>query len=775
MVRSRKIVKETNEKDNREKEANWLVQFLKGQKFKNTLGSVACILICYVIIISAVIPKKYDVKPGEKSNYDINAPRNTVNMVLTQKRAEEMRDQVQPVIVRTDIAPEKLNFVTDIFIEIRSHRNNLASAVTAKEYDITGFQKGAIPKGDFAVGIPIFSIERKFVDESLSTGAKLLEKYNMELPLRALEDIYIYASDREIDQLEKTIRDILTYVFKNDVFEDNLNDFLEIAQIRLSGANPKGHLDDLGLKIFDLTIRPNCFIDLEHTKFLKDQAYNSVMQSNKVVINANERIVSIGDVITDDIFIMLEELNMIQDGKTNYFFYISVFLITVVLFVLLFSFYFSVLKVKKPIKQELLITGTVIILTLLLARLMPKAYLYATPIFIGVMLITLLTNNERIALVSNLVISLCVSFMTNWDTIFLVTSICVGPLAIHFVKKFMKKRSGIALSGIIVGGISIIVVIAFEMYYSSPWIDIGKNSALVFLGGFASGIITLGVLSLFESIFDVVTQFKLLELSNPNQPLLKRLMQEAPGTYHHTIRVANLAEHATEAIGGDPLLARVGAYYHDIGKLQRTEFFSENQYPGNNPHDLLNRPDLSKNVIMEHVSYGKELARKHKLPSLIDKFIDQHHGTTLVAYFYNKAKADGKYGEVNEEDYRYPGDKPDSKETAVVMLADSVEAAVKSLDFSEEGLTQKKLSDFIDKIIRPKYEDGQLDQTDLTISDLAEIRNAFLDMYKGQFSSRNVNYREMEKLANRTTREDLNDGNSAENTDNGKDGDESSK
>ncbi len=760
-MKSGKARKRTTGKLNKAKRRKMLVRATKGQKFKDIFVSISCILVCYVIMISAVIPKKYDVLPGEKSPYDITAPRNAVNMVLTQKRAEQMRDQVQPVVIRTDITPEKLNIVTEIFIEIRNHRNNLASSVTTNEYDITGFQKGAITKGDFAVGIPIFSKERSFVDESLASGTKLLVKYNVDVPLRALEDIYIYASDRDIDQLEKAIRDIVTYVLKNDVFEDRLSNFLEIAHSRLNSANPKGHLDELGLRIFDQTIKPNCFTDQEHTKFLKDEAYNNVMQNNKVVINANERILSIGDVVTDDIFIMLEELNMIKDGKTNYLFYISVFLITVLLFVLMFAFYFSILKDKKPDKDNLLLIGTVIVLTLLIARFVPKAYLYATPIFIGVMLLTILTN-ERMAFVGNLVISLCASFMTNWDIVFMVICLCVGSIAIYFVKIFKKRRSSITVSGIIVGAISILVVVAFGMYYRASWMDIGKDAAFVFLNGFASGIITLGVLSIFESVFDVITQFKLLELSNPNQPLLKRLLLEAPGTYHHSLMVANLAEHATEAIGGDPLLARVGAYYHDIGKLKRVGFFSENQSPSFNPHDKL-KPDLSKNVIMDHVKYGKELAKEYKLPSFLEKFIEQHHGTTLVAYFYHQAKENNKNGVVSEEDYRYKGKKPDSKETAVVMLADSVEAASKSLDFSEEGLNKKKLGLFIDKIIMPKYEDGQLDEVDLTFADLTKIKDAFAYVYKGHYSSRNVYYPDDDKGSNQSG------------ADNGKDGDESSK
>jgi putative nucleotidyltransferase with HDIG domain len=714
----------------------------KQRVIKDVLVYIGTVFFCYAIILTAVMPKKYDIKPGERSTYDIYAPRNVVNMVLTQKRAEEMRNQIQPVVVRTDISSEQLNTVTDIFMSIRNLRNEMAGTVAANRYDIPGFQSGAIAKGDIPVGIPIFSKERKFLDDSLASGNKLLESYHIEVTGTSLEDIYIYASDREIDQLEKSIRDILTYVYEHDIFDDNLDTFLEFADIRLRGANIKGHLDDIGLKILNLTIKPNCIIDHEHTKMLKDQAYANVMQNNKVVINANERIVSIGDIVTEDIYVMLEDLNMIKDGKTNYYFYVSVFLITVLIFVFLFGFYFTVIRnIKKGnIRPDnSLMIGSIIILMLAIARLMPSSYFYFIPIYTVVMLLTVLAN-ERVAFTGHLVVILCISFMYNWDIPFMVTSICVGTFTVYLMKSFKMSRSRISLCGLIAGGLNVLVLFAFAMYYGWTWKDFGLKAAMIFLNGLFSAVITLGFLPVFEMAFDVITQFKLLELINPKQELLKDLMSKAPGTYHHSLMVANLAHQAAEAIGGDGLLARIGAYYHDIGKLGRPAFFSENQRAGYNPHDRMNRPDLSKKVIMEHVEYGLALARKYKLPSFIDEFIVQHHGTTLVAYFYHKAKERDKEGNVKEEDYRYKGTKPMSVEAAVVMLADSVEAAVKSLDFSEEELTKEKLAAFIDRIIRQKYEDGQLEYCDLTFADLTKIRDAFVEEYNGYFKMRNIEY-----------------------------------
>jgi putative nucleotidyltransferase with HDIG domain len=238
------------------------------------------------------------------------------------------------------------------------------------------------------------------------------------------------------------------------------------------------------------------------------------------------------------------------------------------------------------------------------------------------------------------------------------------------------------------------------------------------------------VLPIFESLFNIITPLKLLELANPNQPLMKKMLLEAPGTYHHSLMVGNLAESAAEAINGNALLARVGAYYHDVGKLKRPNFFKENQL-SDNPHDRMT-PNLSTLVITSHASDGTEIAEKYKVPLAIRDIISQHHGTTLVAYFYHKAKNGDKGESIREEDYRYPGPKPATKEAAVVMLADSVEAAVRSAAEKTEG----KIETIVRNIIKDKLDDGQLDLCDLTLKDLDLIAKSFIHIFSGYFHER---------------------------------------
>ncbi|HOO12946.1 MAG TPA: HDIG domain-containing protein, partial [Bacillota bacterium] len=259
------------------------------------------------------------------------------------------------------------------------------------------------------------------------------------------------------------------------------------------------------------------------------------------------------------------------------------------------------------------------------------------------------------------------------------------------------------------------------------------------LNGIFAAIFTVGTLPAWENLFGIITPLKLLELSNPNQALLKTLLMEAPGTYHHSIIVGNLAEHAAQKIGANPLLARVGAYYHDIGKIKRPYFFTENQIAMDNPHEKIT-PSLSTLIITSHVKDGVELAKQNKLPGVITDIIKQHHGDSVVSYFYHKAKQGENAGKVNMDSFRYEGPRPQTKEAAIVMLADSVEAAVRSMTDHSPG----KIEGMVRKIIKEKLESGQLEESDLTLKDLDIISDAFLDILGGIFHKR-IEYPELEK------------------------------
>src|SRR5690606_35916981 len=262
-------------------------------------------------------------------------------------------------------------------------------------------------------------------------------------------------------------------------------------------------------------------------------------------------------------------------------------------------------------------------------------------------------------------------------------------------------------------------------------VDLWTDVVWALVGGFLSAVLTIGTLPFLETALGILTPVRLLELANPNQPLLRRLLLEAPGTYHHSIMVANLCEAAAEQVGADSLLARVGAYYHDVGKMKRPYFFIENQFGGVNPHEKI-APNLSALIITSHVRDGVELAREYGLPEEIIKFIREHHGTTTVEYFYHKAMEDEHAQGVIEENFRYPGPIPQSKETAICMLADGSEAAVRAMTRPTPGRTEA----MVRKVIRDRLNGGQLDHCDLTLADLDRIARTFTQILTGLFHSR---------------------------------------
>ena len=362
---------------------------------------------------------------------------------------------------------------------------------------------------------------------------------------------------------------------------------------------------------------------------------------------------------------------------------------------------------------RLIIPGHVV-----LAYLFPLAAL-------GILLAMLI--NPHLAILITLTISLTAGFMAEGSlevTSYLLLGSIMGILQVKKVERlntFIWAAASVAL-------VNIAVILAFRLPRQD--MDLGGlltlAGASVVNGGFSASLALAGFF-LLGQLFDVITPLQLLELARPDHPLLQQLLLRAPGTYHHSLLVSNMAEQAAQAIGADALLTRVGAYYHDVGKTVRPYFFVENQVEGMNVHDRLD-PRTSAQIVISHVPDGLALARKYHLPSRISAFIPEHQGTAVNSYFYRRAKEQEEEGqEVEEEDYRYPGPKPQSKETAIVMLADSCEAAARASQVNDPD----EIAALVQKIIRGKIAQGELDECDLTLRDLARIREVFVSFLQG--------------------------------------------
>ena len=295
--------------------------------------------------------------------------------------------------------------------------------------------------------------------------------------------------------------------------------------------------------------------------------------------------------------------------------------------------------------------------------------------------------------------------------------------------KNIKQRSQVAGIGLYVSLILVVFTLTQGIINKTDMAHLPYNIMFSAANGILSAILSIGIMPFFESFFGVLTPFKLLELSNPNRPLLKRLLIEAPGTYHHSILVGNLAETAAHDIGANSLLTRVSSFYHDVGKLERPYYYKENQVGHENPHDKL-PPQVSANFIKNHMSYGVDLLQKNKLPQEIIDVIKAHHGTSLIKYFYHREQLNNP--DVDVTKFLYNGPKPDSKEAVILMLADSIEAAVRS----EEEPTQASITILIDKIISQKIAENQFSNADLTFTELETIKSSFLNVLSGIFHER---------------------------------------
>ena len=355
---------------------------------------------------------------------------------------------------------------------------------------------------------------------------------------------------------------------------------------------------------------------------------------------------------------------------------------------------------------------------------------YALPMIIPaslfIMLITILYGKTE-ALILSIIMSLGVLNAANWALEPFLYTFATSLCSVVIVHK-IEKRIDLIFASIVLALYNIVMLVLFIVISNETFTNMGRSIVGVAVNGFISGILTLGFLTPLEIILNTASVFRLMDLSDLNNPLMRKMLVNASGTYNHSMMVAQLAENACREIGANPLIARVGAYYHDIGKLEQSQYFVENQ-KGENKHDDIN-PTLSASVIKSHVKKGVEKAQQLHLPKSIVDIIAEHHGNSVIAYFYNEAKE--KDPTLTPEDFSYPGNPPSTRESAVVMLADTVEAACRTL----EKPSVTRLEKFITTLINAKVEHKQLDNCDLTFRDVSKIKEAFVQVLAGYYHSR---------------------------------------
>jgi putative nucleotidyltransferase with HDIG domain len=389
--------------------------------------------------------------------------------------------------------------------------------------------------------------------------------------------------------------------------------------------------------------------------------------------------------------------------------------------------------------RKILMIAITILLVLFLGRFVSElsSSEYLIPVAIASMLLTIFYN-AKIGFMGTITLALLLGGMRGNDFGIVIITLVVGSASTLSVRK-VRSRSWVFQSILWITAGYIVSIISLELSRYSA-IDNLLNSLLFgVINGFLCPVLTYGLMVIFEYLFDMTTDATLLELSDLNKPLLRKLAMRAPGTYHHSFVVGSLAEAAAEAIGANSLLTRVGSYYHDIGKMDKPEYFVENQKGGKNPHDKLS-PNMSYLIIVNHVKRGLEMAEENKLPKEIQAFIAEHHGTNLISYFYSKALDKKDDTEISETDFRYPGPKPQSKETGIVMLADTVEATSRTL----KDPSVSRLRGMVNSIIDDRFKNCELDESPLTLRELTLIQEAFVQILTGIFHGR-IEYPEQEK------------------------------
>jgi putative nucleotidyltransferase with HDIG domain len=660
------------------------------------LSGLLFVLVVSGILIFQFLPTDQIVlDEGDVSDSDIRAPHEItyVSQILTEDARDRAEAAVKDIYDPPDarVARQQVTKARQILDYIDSVRqDSYASPEQQRQW---------------IAAIPDLSLSAAVIDQILSLSEEDWQEVQAEAISVVDQAMREEIRESQLDQARRRVSALVG---------------LDLSEVQA------GIVSELAREL----IQPNSFYNAEKTDEAKQSARENVQPVNRTIAEG-EIILREGDIVTPLDVEALSALGLRQaeiEWQEVAGTVIFVLLIAIVLGLYIFRFR-QEYWVRWP---RMLLLLLLLILFILAAKLMvpDQATLsYLLPTAALSMLLTVLLG-PQLAITVTVLFSIIVGFMAGGSLELAVYALAGGLIASLSLCK-VESLSAFLWAGVYVALANLAVILAFHL----PNQDYDAVQLLTLAGfslvnGGLSASLTLAGFYLLGTLFDITTSLQLMELARPTHPLLRQLLLKAPGTYHHSILVSNMAEEAAGRIGADALLARVGAYYHDIGKIIRPYFFVDNQIEGVNVHERLD-PRTSAQIVISHVKDGLDLAKKYRLPSKVRDFIPQHQGTGLATYFYQQARESGG-DEVNEEDFRYPGPKPQTKETAIVMLADSCEAAVRA----ERPASVEEIEELVRKVIGNKVLAGQLDECDLTLRDLDEIRSAFVSILQGVFHPR---------------------------------------
>lgn len=668
-------------------------------KNTNRIAIFFCIFIfIYSVLVTSLVTQKYNLQEGDIAKVDIKAPREIIDEAATKTKIQQA---LQAVPLQYNKNPE---VKTQVLNDINELLNNVYTL------------KDSAYENDEKVN-------------NLKTTSKITLEEEDYLSLISL-------NKDEIKVIQGFLAGVMSELYDNVNISDNkqksnqedIKKAQEFINIKVNSSTlPKKVLKNLVISIAYKQIKPNFFYNEEKTEELREE----IRKKSPIVIKKDQTIVKEGEPVTRIQLDILQKLGLLNT-KDSHRWYIY-FNLGIFVFLILSLQWFYAYKFKNEIYKDnskIILIGILNCLAVAIARSL-NIQPFLIPFAFIPMITTLLLVDRKISLIINGFNCVFISCAVGFNAEIILLAIVNAILGSVILRK-MQQRNDILYCSLYIAVINVIFAFSLGLLLSDNIAEVARKASFTLAGGIISGVLTIGFLPFFESTFDIVTTIKLLELSNPNNPLLKRLLMEAPGTYHHSILVGNLSEVAAEEVGGNPVLARVASYYHDIGKIKRPYFFKENQIGNDNPHNKISA-NLSTLIITSHIKDGEELAKDYKIPSVIQDIIKQHHGTTLVKYFYLTAKNSSENpDEVNEENFRYPGPKPQTKEAAIIMLADSTEAAVRSISEPTKG----KIEEMVNNIVKARLNEGQLDECDLTLKEIEKIKKTFVKVLMGIYHQR---------------------------------------
>lgn len=686
-----------------------------------TLRLLICVLGTAVIIglfEVAIVPMRYNLQVGMVPTTTISATKDVVDEVSTEQRRKEAAALVTPTYrFQEGITEQVMSDFDRIFTQLRAVR-----------------QYAGMLSDDAST--------RVYTKEELQYARDLLTLINLsDYQLTSL----MRCKTEELEEAYTLLYAVLQSTMQGHVTQGQestaVYNIRQIVNFRISitlGQN-------IVPAVLNACIQANMVIDQEVTDAAREAAREAVepviyKQGQNIVVRGQGR-------ITANQLAMLSTLGLLSSGEVDMTIYLGaallvILVMTVMLFVLKHIQDSNVLDDT----SKILLMFTVFVITLAVSLVARIANTYLAPTVLCALLMTALLG-LRPAVICNAALTILVAAVAAGGSeeyadkmvVMIVTGLLSGTVAAMLMHR-KTSRLWVLLSGAAAGGVDFLAILAISLMTNSELSGDMAHAAWMGGGALIGALLCIGFQPLLEMIFNLPTPMKLMELSNPNQPLLRRLLLEAPGTYHHCTIVANIAEAAAEAIGANPLLARVGGYYHDIGKLKRPSYFTENQMGGVNAHDHVD-PYVSAAIITAHTRDGVALAKAYRLPEAVQQIIAQHHGNTPVMFFYHKALQQANGSPVDINIFRYDGHPPTTREAAIVMLSDTIEAAVRTM----KNPTPEGIEEFIVKLVRGKLEDGQLSDSPLTLRDIEKICAAASQVLVGVFHER-IEYPDMDEI-----------------------------